>query len=92
MPVPVIAELSSTELNKTSGKVLDIAAEGPVRVLRRTQRFVVLKEETLEGMLDAAREDRPQSLDDLLRNYDKKKIHDLAGGFLTSSPAGKEII
>lgn len=92
MPVSVIAELSSTDLNKTSGKVLDIAAEGPVRVLRRSQRFVLLKEETLDGMIDAAREARPQSLDDLLQDYDKGKIRELAGGFLSSSSTGKEII
>ncbi len=92
MSVTVIAEMSSTDLNKTSGKVLDMAAEGPVRVLRRNQRFVLLKEEALEEMLGAARENRPQSLGDLLQDYDKNKIRGLVGGFLSSPPVGKEII
>jgi hypothetical protein len=31
MAVAIVAEMSSTDLNKTSGKVLDAAVEGPVR-------------------------------------------------------------
>lgn len=92
MSVAVIAEMSSADLNKTSGKVLDIAFEGPVRVTRRNQRFVVMREEALENLLDAARDNRPQSLEDLLQDYDKEKINRLAGGFLADPPSGKEIV
>jgi len=92
MSVAVIAEMSSTDLNKTSGKVLDMAFEGPVRVTRRNQRFVVMTEDTLENLLEAARDNWPQSLEDLLQDYDKDKIRRLAGGFLSDPPVGKEIL
>lgn len=92
MTVPVVAQLSSTDLNKASGKVLDTAAEGPVRILRRNQRFVLLREEALDEMLEAARDDRPQSLEDLLDGYDPDKIRRLAGGFLSDPPSGKEML
>jgi len=88
----LFAQMSSTELNKTSGKVLDMAQQGPVRVVRRNQNFIVIKESTLDDMLVAARENRPQTLEDMLIDYDKEKIRRLAGGFIYDAPLGKEIL
>ncbi|MEI8394110.1 MAG: hypothetical protein WCF85_05200 [Rhodospirillaceae bacterium] len=86
------AQMSSTELNKTSGKVLDLAIEGPVRVIRRNQHFVIIREETLDNMLEAAKENRPRTLQDMLVGYDSEKIKSLVGGFISDEPAGKEIL
>ena len=37
-------------------------------------------------------DDRPRSLDDLLRDYDADKVKTLTAGFTDEPPAGKEII
>jgi hypothetical protein len=50
----LFAQTSSTELNKTSGMVLDMALEGPVRVVHRSQNFVLIREDVLEDMLESA--------------------------------------
>ena len=86
------AELSSTELNKTSGKVLGLAQKGPVRVVRRLERFIVIREDVLDDMLEAAKENRPKTLQDMLVGYDRDKIQILVGGFISDPPEGKEII
>jgi hypothetical protein len=92
MAVAIVAEMSSTDLNKTSGKVLDAAVEGPVRVRRRDQRFVILREDALDELLAAARENRPQPLAALLQDYDCEKVASLVGDFLADAPAGRELI
>ncbi len=86
------AEMSSTELNKTSGRVLDLAQKGPVRVIRRSQHFIVIREEALDDMLEAAQENRPKTIQDMLVGYDREKIMKLVGGFISDPPKGKEII
>lgn len=92
MTVSIVADVSSTDLNKTSGKVLDKAVLGPVRISRRNQRFVVLREETLEDMLNAARTNRPQSLEDMLQGYDKDAARREAGSLLSAPPVGREVL
>ncbi len=71
------ASYSATDLNKSGGKLLDAASRGAVRITRRQQRFVLICEEALVDLLEEARDDRPRSLEDLLRDYDAKKIKKL---------------
>jgi hypothetical protein len=87
-----LASFSATDLNKSGGKLLDNALQGAVRITRRDQRFVLMREDALVGLLDEARDDRPQSLEDLLRDYDCQKIRALTDAFRADAPAGKELI
>ena len=89
-PVPCAASYSATDLNKCGGQILDAATTGAVRISRRGQDFILMRSDQLTGLLEAARDGRPQSLDDLLRDYDAAKIRGLTAGFLEDAPAGKE--
>ncbi len=53
---------------------------------------MLLRRETLAKLIEHARDDRPKSLDDLLRDYDADKIKTLTAGFLMDSSSGHEII
>jgi hypothetical protein len=86
----VVATYTATDLNKAAGKVLDDAGHGTVRIKRRGTSYLLMREETLDGLLAAARDGRPQSLEDLVRGYDAAKVKSLTRGFLTDTPAGKE--
>jgi hypothetical protein len=84
---------STTEINKSSSRVYDDAwVKGGVEITRRGQRFVLLRQDYLNRLIEAARDGRPQSLDDLLRDYDADKIRTLTGDFEAEPPAGKELI
>ena len=86
----VVATYTATDLNKAGGKVLDDAGHGTVRIRRRGTSYVLMREETLDSLLTAARDGRPQSLEDLVRGYDAGKVKSLTRGFLDDAPAGKE--
>ena len=86
------ASYSATDLNKSGGKLLDAASRGAVRITRRQQRFVLIREEALVDLLEEARDDRPRSLEDLLRDYDAKKIKKLTRRFLDDAAKGEELI
>jgi hypothetical protein len=83
---------SATDLNKSGGKLLDSALEGAIEITRREQSFVLIRRDQLLRLLEEARDDRPKSLDDLLRGYDAGKINKLTRGFLDDEPSGKELI
>jgi len=86
----IITTYTATDLNKAGGKVLDDAARGTVRIRRRGTSYVVMREETLDLLLATARDGRPQSLEDLVRGYDPKKLKSLTRSFLDDPPSGKE--
>jgi len=86
----VVATYTATELNKMGGKVLDDAGHGTVRIKRRGTSYLLMRESTLDSLLNAARDGRPQSLEDLVRGYDAAKVKSLTGFFLNDAPAGKE--
>jgi hypothetical protein len=90
--IPITARFSATDLNKSGAKVLDRALDGAVEITRREQHFVLLREEQLKRLLTEAREDRPRSLEDLLRDYDPEKIKAETRAFLDEDPAGSELI
>lgn len=84
---------STTEINKSGSRVYDDAwVKGGVEITRRGQRFVLLRQDYLNRLIEEAREGRPQSLDDLLRDYDADKVRKLTGDFAAEPPAGKELI
>lgn len=85
------ASYRATDLNKSGGKILDMAAaKGAVEISRRGQEFVLLLKSDLAKMLDDARDDRPQTIEDMLRGYDREKIAGLTASFMNDRPAGKE--
>lgn len=86
----VVATYTATDLNKAGGKVLDDAATGAVRIRRRGTSYVLMREEQFSRLLAGAREGRPQSLEDLLRDYDARKVKSLTRHFLEAPPVGKE--
>ena len=86
----VVATYTATDLNKAGGKVLDDAGNGSVRITRRGTSFVLMREDALDSLLTAARDGRPQSLEDLVRGYDLGKVKSLTRLFLEDPPVGKE--
>ena len=88
----VVATYTATDLNKSGGKVLDDAATGTVRIRRRGNSYLLMREDHFTRLLAGAREGRPQSLEDLLRNYDAAKVKSLTREFLDAPPIGKEQI
>ncbi len=90
MDTGIVATYTATELNKSGGKILDDAGLGTVRIKRRGASYVLMREEHLAGLLQAARDGRPQSLEDLLRGYDAEKIKAVTRDFLDDPPRGKE--
>jgi hypothetical protein len=92
MDTAVVAPYTATELNKTGGKILDDAGSGTVRIKRRGVSYVLMREKALAGLLQAARNGRSQSLEDLLHGYDAEKIKSATRGFLDGPPHGKEIL
>jgi hypothetical protein len=87
-----VAAYSATDLNKAGGKVLDHAGQGAVSITRRSTRFVLMREDHLEGLLEAVRTGHPQDLADLLRDYDAAKIKSLTRSFVDDAPAGTELL
>ena len=88
----VVATYTATDLNKAGGKVLDDAGHSTVRIKRRGTSYLLMREETLDGLLAAARDGRPQSLEDLVRGYDAAKVKSLTRGFLTDTPALGDVV
>jgi len=75
-------QVSATELNKTSGKVLDLAMKGAVRVVRSNNNFIIIQEDYLNSMLESANKNYPKTIQDMLVNYDQDKIRSLVRNFL----------
>jgi len=90
MDTAIVATYTATELNKTGGKILDDAGSGTVRIKRRGVSYVLMREEHLADLIQAARDGRPQSLEDLLQGYEAKKVKAATRGFLDDPPRGKE--
>ena len=84
---------STTDVNKSGAQVYDDAwVKGGVQITRRGQRFVLLRQDYLETLIQEAQDNRPKSLDDLLHNYDADKIKMLTAPFMNASSTGNEIL
>jgi hypothetical protein len=86
----IVTTYTATDLNKAGGRVLDNAGHGTVRIKRRGTSYVLMREDNLDSLLTAARDGRPQSLEDLVRGYDAGRIKALTRCFLDDAPVGKE--
>ncbi len=90
MDVHFVSSFTATDL-KAPGPVLDAATRGPVRVTRRGQSFVLMREEQLAEIVAEAADPRPKALADLLVDYDAEDVKKRLGGWLIDPPVGKEI-
>ncbi len=89
MTLKSVASFTATNL-KTPGPILDAAARGPVRITRRGEAFVMMREAQLAEILAEAADPRPKSLADLLTGYDAAEVKSRLGAWLADAPAGKE--
>lgn len=93
MAPPPFATFTTTEVNKSAAKVWDeVWQKGRVEITRRRQCFVILRKDYLDKMVEEARDNRPESLEDLLEGYDADKIRTLTRRFMDDAPAGRERI
>ncbi len=56
--LPFVADYSATDFSKRASQVLDMAGHGAVRVRRRNEMFVVLRERQLNDIVEDARDPR----------------------------------
>jgi len=89
MDVRFVSSFTATDL-KAPGPVLDAATRGPVRVTRRGQSFVLMREEQLAEIVAEAADPRPKTLADLVVDYDAEDVKKRLGGWLSDPPVGKE--
>jgi hypothetical protein len=84
---------STTDVNKSGARVYDDAwVKGGVQITRRGQNFVLLRQDYLTRLIEEARDNRPKSLDDLLRDYDADKVKTLTAVFTDEPPTGQEVL
>lgn len=84
-----VAEFTASDL-KAPGPILDAAVRGIVRIRRRAETFVLLREAELDALLAEAADPRPKTLGDLLQGYDAPEVTGRLRGWLEDRPAGKE--
>jgi hypothetical protein len=72
--------------------MLDSLVRSAIGVIRRKQRFVLIRGYVLGGLPEGALVERPKSLADLLSDYDVQKIRTLTRSFRNDAPAGREMI
>jgi len=84
---------SATDISRDVAKVCDDAwKKGGVEILREAQRFVLLRQEYFEKLVEDQQASLPKDLGDLLLDYDAKKISSLTQDFLAAPAAGRELI
>ena len=91
-PVPYVADYSATEFSKHASQVLDMAGQGAVRVKRRNEVFVLLRERHLDQIVADAQDNRPKTLEDMLQGYNADQMKAGMTGWLEDIPAGKETL
>jgi hypothetical protein len=91
MSVDAIGTFTASDL-KQSGPILDAAAQGVVRIKRRGEAFLVLREAQFDMLIAEAADPRPKNLADLLVDYDADEIKARLSWWLTDGPAGKELL
>ncbi len=91
MSVEAVASFTASNL-KSPGPVLDAAARGPVRITRRGESFVILREARLAELLAEAADPRPKTLADLVAGYDAAGVKARLSGWLADAPSGTEAL
>lgn len=91
MTIETIGNFTASDL-KQSGPVLDAAARGVVRIRRRGEVFLLLREAQFEQMIAEAADPRPKTLADLLADYDAQEVKERLASWFADPPAGKELL
>ena len=86
-----IANFMASDLKK-SGPILDTATRGIVRIRRRNESFLLLRESQFDAIVEDAADPRPKCLADLLIGYDADDVKRRLGDWLTDAPAGSEAL
>jgi hypothetical protein len=91
MILETIASFTASDL-KQSGPILDAATRGMVRLTRRGDVFLLLREAQLAHMLQEAADPRPKTLADLLVDYDAEDVKARLGAWTNAAPSGGEAL
>ena len=91
MHTKAVANFMASDLKK-SGPILDAAMRGVVRISRRKEVYVLLRESQFEEIIEDAADPRPKCLADLLVGYDADDVKKRLGGWLNDAPAGGEAL
>ena len=89
MTIQTIADFTASDL-KQSGPILDTATRGLVRIRRRGDAFLLMREVQFERLVAEAADPRPKTLADLLIGYDPKDVKERLSGWLADAPEGHE--
>jgi hypothetical protein len=86
-------KFTTTTVNKSPAHVWDAAwKSGVIEIDRREQRFVLIRMDVLAKTIDDARNNRPQSIDDMLSGYDRAAAKEKTEWFLNDAPEGRELL
>lgn len=91
MVIEAVASFTASDL-KQSGPILDAAVRGVVRIKRRGETFLLLREAQFERIVEEAADPRPKSLADLLVDYDADDVKSRLSGWSADAPVGKEVL
>jgi hypothetical protein len=91
MSVETVASFAASDL-KQSGPILDAATRGVVRITRRSDVFLLLREAQFADIMREAADPRPKTLADLLVDYDPADIKTRLGAWTADAPAGTETL
>jgi len=91
MTVQTIADFTASDL-KQSGPILDAAVRGVVRIRRRGEAFLLLREAQFDRLVAEAADPRPKTLADLLVDYDAAEVKGRLSGWLSDTQAGNEAL
>jgi hypothetical protein len=91
MDIAMTAEFTASDL-KQSGPILDAAAQGIVRIKRRGEVFLLLKQARFEELMAEAADPRPKTLADLLVDYNAEDVKARLSGWLGDAPVGNEAL
>jgi len=91
MKIEAVASFTATNL-KAPGPVLDAATRGLVRITRRGETFVILREAQFAEILADAADPRPKTLADLLAGYEAEEVKSRLRGWLDDKQSGREAL
>jgi hypothetical protein len=86
-----ISNFTASDL-KQPGPILDAAAQGVVRIKRRGEAFLLLRESQFETLMAEAADSRPKTLADLLVDYNAEEVKARLSSWLADAPVGKELL
>lgn len=91
MDIETIASFTASDL-KQSGPILDAAAQGMVRIKRRGETFLLLREAQFDRSIREAANPHPKNISDLLTNYDADDVKIRLSSWNADAAAGKQVL